>query len=285
MLNYYELPPCPVKVSYGLHWLAIDGYQPSIPQNQPKFRKIASRKSAIKEETDNIITEEVEVKPNDKHIISKELQIYYDSITKSLSSNDDNIIQSCLERIQNDPVIQHLLPYLCLYIKNEVRSNISNINTILMFIRNIFNNTNIYIDNYLHYFIPVLISCIVFNPPIDINYNIDHWKVREDAADLIHLLCQRYGDQYKNIRPRILKILVNTLLNLDMPLSAHYGCITAILKIEKDLKNILPISKKYCKYLYSLAEQNENQKKKTEALKIISLLKQNNMISDNNDQS
>lgn len=278
MLSYYELPPCPVRVSYGLHWLAIDGFQPPIPQNQPKFRKIASRESAIKEETDNIITEEVEVKPNAKHIISKELQLYYDNITKSLLSNDDKIIESCLESVQNDPVIQHLLPYLCVFIKKEIRSNISNIDIILRFIRTIFNNSNIHIDNYLHHFIPSIISCIVFN--ISGN-DIDHWKIREDGADLLNLLCEKFGDQYKNIRPRILKILVNSLLNLNMPLTTHYGCIIAILKIEKNLKNIIPISKKYCKYLYSLAEQNENQTKKIEALKIISLLKEHDMMPSN----
>lgn len=275
ILNY-ELPPCPIKTTYDLHWLAIDGIQPSIPQNQPKFKKVARRDSAIKEETDNIITEEVEVKPNSKHILSKELQMYYDKITKSLLSNESETIQTCLEFIKSDPVIQHLLPYICLFIKKQLRENITNMNIITMiiqFIESIFNNMNIFIDNYLHYFLPVILTCIVYqHSPEDTS--TDHWAIRRRASDLLMILCNRFGKEYKNIRPRVIKTLVHSLLDFNMPLSTHYGCIVGICKIEKNPSLILPHIEIYCKYLNSCIEQNEDQTKKMDALKVMEALKE-----------
>lgn len=67
------LPACPVDYSLSIHWLAVEGVQPAIPQN-PSIEVITKKRKPT-------IAEKVpEVKPVVEHILSRELQLYANSL-------------------------------------------------------------------------------------------------------------------------------------------------------------------------------------------------------------
>jgi transcription initiation factor TFIID subunit 6 len=67
------LPACPIHYSLSIHWLAVEGVQPAIPQN-PSIEVITKKRKPT-------IAEKVpEVKPVVEHILSRELQLYAHSL-------------------------------------------------------------------------------------------------------------------------------------------------------------------------------------------------------------
>jgi transcription initiation factor TFIID subunit 6 len=69
-------PPVAQEPSLGLHWLAVEGVQPAIPQN-PTVKLV--KKDFSKPDQ--------EIPPLVKHVLSKELQLYYERITQSILRN------------------------------------------------------------------------------------------------------------------------------------------------------------------------------------------------------
>jgi transcription initiation factor TFIID subunit 6 len=63
----------------------------------------------------------VTVKPAVKHILSKELQLYFDKITNAIRSPDkDRLARAALNSLSSDPGIHQLLPYLSQFVSDEV---------------------------------------------------------------------------------------------------------------------------------------------------------------------
>ncbi len=57
-----------------------------------------------------------------KHVLSKELQLYYEKIIQALLSNENEIRDAALESIGEDNGLQQLLPYLINFITDQVIS-------------------------------------------------------------------------------------------------------------------------------------------------------------------
>jgi len=93
-LNFNEvmnapLPPCPRDVTLSAHWLAIEGVQPSIRQNPSpehveKMLGESSNNQTKKRKRTSAIDKPAVVKPIVKHVLSKELQLYYENITSAI---------------------------------------------------------------------------------------------------------------------------------------------------------------------------------------------------------
>ena len=55
-----------------------------------------------------------------KHVLSKELQLYYDKIVESIVSENDNISSIAVASLSKDTGIQPLLPYLVQFMTHTV---------------------------------------------------------------------------------------------------------------------------------------------------------------------
>lgn len=68
----------------------------------------------------DFLERKTEVKPMVRHILSKELQLYYEKIVDALLSPDDNELrETAIESIREDHGIQQLLPYLIQFITDQ----------------------------------------------------------------------------------------------------------------------------------------------------------------------
>ena len=140
------------------HWLAIEGVQPSIPQNPttadsrnqelvPKGPGVNPNLAAISG-TDN-----VSVKPQVKHILSKEIQLYFENVCSSLldeASRENQV--AALNSIKSDPGLHQLVPYFVQFIAEKVTHNLTNIfvlEQMLHLTSAMLQNETLYVDSYV----------------------------------------------------------------------------------------------------------------------------------------
>lgn len=94
----------------------------------------------------------MELKPLVKHVLSKELQLYYEKITEALLSLDDDLRGAALESISEDNGLQQLLPYFIQFITDQITENLKNLRTIqsmLLTIEAIIKNQYFFIEPYV----------------------------------------------------------------------------------------------------------------------------------------
>lgn len=117
------------------HWLAIEGVQPAIVQNPTPsdaksdlFNKRIKLDQPSQPVTPGIkagaqptATGAAEVQPLVKHVLSKELQMYYERITSAVLSQDEVLRATAISSLQNDPGLHQLLPYFVQLVAEKVK--------------------------------------------------------------------------------------------------------------------------------------------------------------------
>lgn len=139
--------------NYLAHWLAIEGVQPAIPQNptpidakadlfnkrikldpsatatQPVIPGIKPGSNGAINNTGNASNSQpnnanssngAEIKPLVKHVLSKELQMYYERIVSAVLSQDEVLRATGISSLQNDPGLHQLLPYFVQLVAEKV---------------------------------------------------------------------------------------------------------------------------------------------------------------------
>eukprot|EP01126_Amoeba_proteus_P054869 TRINITY_DN6771_c0_g1_i1.p1 TRINITY_DN6771_c0_g1~~TRINITY_DN6771_c0_g1_i1.p1 ORF type:complete len:302 (+),score=51.23 TRINITY_DN6771_c0_g1_i1:112-1017(+) len=194
------LPKCPREASFQVHWLAIDGVVPNIPQNlEPDDYK-------SKEQT---LQQPVELeKSNIKHVLSPELELYYKKVTMATLAVDRDLdgdlsteespslkmFSMVLKSLSSDSGLHQLVPYFSRFISKGVADNLDNhiqLKALMRISKSLLLNPHIIIEPYLHQLLPAVLTCIVgkqlcLNPFAD-----DHWSLREYSAQLVALVCER----------------------------------------------------------------------------------------------
>lgn len=237
----------PQEATYSAHWLAVEAVQPAIPQNPaPTESRVELLTKKLKTESagkyGDLADRKVEIKPLVKHVLSKELQLYYEKIVEALMNANVNLRDAALESIRDDNGIQQLLPYFVQFITDQMTRNLKNLpllNTMLMVIDAILCNQYFFIEPYLHQFMPPILSCLVARrlceKPED-----DHWSVRHYAAQLMSTLCTKYGANYQTLQPRVTRTLLRAFLDPSKPLTTHFGAIVGLGLLGPDVvKTIL----------------------------------------------
>ncbi|ELA46401.1 hypothetical protein VCUG_02123 [Vavraia culicis subsp. floridensis] len=226
-------PKMPLKPKITSHWLAIEGVQPQIPQNP-----IIMEKPSLKQDPLVTYTEESELKQTTKHVISKELQLYYEKILSFLE--DSEKITLAIECLKTESGIQQLIPYLIQNINEKILKNMESevLSNFILFYHSLLQNEHIFIDPYLHQIIPSLLTCII-------GKRIKNMDIRKLAAETIKYVYDKYSITYDTLGPRIIKTLSKVWLDKDKSEDAHYAAlftlsilstnvISSVIQKEKD---------------------------------------------------
>jgi transcription initiation factor TFIID subunit 6 len=115
-----------------MHWLAIDGVQPAIKEN-PSSEDIEERKRRIKTGSEN---ERVEHKAQVKHLLSKEMQLYYETVVNSVFVGDEKHRSIIFHSLAYDSGLNQLIPYFSKFVADTVPSKVGEI-LISLFLDNI----------------------------------------------------------------------------------------------------------------------------------------------------
>ncbi|KAJ0102142.1 hypothetical protein Patl1_04096 [Pistacia atlantica] len=112
------LPKAPIETSVATHWLAIEGVQLAIPENAPVEAPAAVSDGKRSDYREDGLS--ADIKRPAKHVLSRELQFYFDKI-KQLTVNRSNSIlfRQSLTSLATSSAIQPLVPFFTYFIADE----------------------------------------------------------------------------------------------------------------------------------------------------------------------
>lgn len=94
----------------------------------------------------------MKVKPIVKHILSKELQLYYEKVTATIKAKQEEKVKAVLESIINDAGIHALVPYFAQFVSDEVTHNLKDLQllTYLMYlVRAMLDSIHLHVEPYV----------------------------------------------------------------------------------------------------------------------------------------
>eukprot|EP01114_Cavostelium_apophysatum_P004097 TRINITY_DN14252_c0_g1_i1.p1 TRINITY_DN14252_c0_g1~~TRINITY_DN14252_c0_g1_i1.p1 ORF type:complete len:419 (+),score=46.85 TRINITY_DN14252_c0_g1_i1:78-1334(+) len=244
------LPKCPRDSSLASHWLAIEGVQPQIPQNPPPVQAETQASPTKKKKPSGTSR----VRPLVKHVLSKELQLYYEKVALIMRGNDNAQIDDAIESLSNDPGLNPLLPYFIQFVSDEVTHNLTNLALLFHLMRMLMallRSSYFNVEPYLHQMMPPILTCLVGRQLCENPTTQDHWGLRDYSAKLLSTICKTYGNSYASLQPRTQKTLLKALLDLSKPLATHYGAIVGITALGPQTVEaiLLPNTKLYLQWL------------------------------------
>ncbi|KAJ9182595.1 hypothetical protein P3X46_006575 [Hevea brasiliensis] len=271
------LPKAPLDTSVKVHWLAIEGVQPAIPENAPVEALAASsdgKKSEYKE--DGL---PVDVKLPVKHVLSKELQLYFDKITElTIKKSGSILFKQALVSLATDSGLHPLLPYFTYLIADEVARNLNNFSVLFALMRvaqSLLQNPHIHVEPYLHQLMPSIVTCLVAKR-LGNRFSDNHWELRNFTANLVASICKRFGHVYHNLQPRVTRTLLHAFLDPTKSLPQHYGAVQGLAALGPNVVRllILPNLEPYLLLLEPemLLEKQKNEIKRLEAWRVYGAL-------------
>lgn len=241
------LPKIPRDTTFTAHWLAVEGVQPSIPQNptsaesrtQELLPKGPGANPALAALAGN---DNLSFKPAVKHILSKELILYFNKIQSALldETPDEEVArlrEAALESVRSDPGIQQLLPYFANVISHHITHNMEDTFVLRQMINlcgAIIVNPTIFVDPYASSLSQAVLTCLLgrkIGTEMGQDALKEQYHVRELCASLLAQIGRKYGKSNAYLRPKLVRTCLKFFLDPDKPPASHYGAITGIAKI------------------------------------------------------
>ena len=148
------------------HWLAVEGVQPSIPQN-PTAADSRNMELVSKGPNNSTLAAmggngNVAVKPLVKHVLSKELQLYFEKVCGAfLDDSSEEYRTSGYSSLREDPGLHQLVPYFVQFIAEKVTHSLKDIfvlTQVMHMSEALVQNKSLYVDPYVSDFSPSLFS-------------------------------------------------------------------------------------------------------------------------------
>lgn len=243
------LPKVPREMSFTAHWLAVEGVQPSIPQNPtqadqrgqellPKGPGGANQTLAAVSGADG-----ASVKPLVKHVLSRELQLYFERITSAIltdtsgnNSSSNEYRTAAFASLRSDPGIHQLVPYFVQFIADKVTHSLKSLSTLtqtLTLTAALLDNPSLYLAPYVPALVPSVLTCLLAKhlgaPATD--GTTTHFALREYAASLLSTIARRYGASSSTLKPRIARSCLKHFLDPHKPFGSHYGAVLGLTMI------------------------------------------------------
>lgn len=231
--------------------------QPSIPQNPlpSEVRALPPQvRGSQKSHSVSTLATDVEVKPLVKHVISKELQLYFDRVVEALITTPDDSAEAntaslrniALNSLRNDPGLHQLVPYIVQFVQEQLsenlKSNVDIVHTMLEVIHAIISNDTIHIEPYIHQIMPCLLTPLLSKKVGSSSSTSDpkqSFAIRDFAASLLNKICDTYSDTYYSLKPRVTRTLLKGFMDPNRSVPSWYGAIIGIKGLGPDVIRVV----------------------------------------------
>ncbi|KAG8529745.1 uncharacterized protein KY384_005226 [Bacidia gigantensis] len=277
------LPKVPREITFTAHWLAVEGVQPSIPQNpttaESRNQELAPKGANV---NPNLAAmsggDNVTVKPLVKHVLSKELQQYFEKVCGALLDDGNNDYRvAALASVGSDPGLHQLVPYFVQFIAEKVTHSTRDISVLTQMMElthSMLSNKSLFLDPYIASLVPPILTCLVGRNLGTPNDPLSSYSLRQTAASLLRLIAKRYSKTSHMLKPRLARTCLKYFLDPTKPLGSQYGGmigLQAVGGVEVTRALIVPNLREYEGLLRDAIEGNDDGKRK-EAEMIVSAL-------------
>ena len=208
------LPTAPLEPTLAVHWLAVDGVQPSAAQN-PAPSATAKRRRT------------------EAGALSSEQRLYYERVTAAVCGPDEVLRRETLRGLSAG-VQQQLVPYFAHFVAAEVPQQVHNLpvlSALMAVAQCLVASEHLDAEAFLHRLLPAILTCCVgrhlgLSPTATTTE--DHWAVRAHCAALVGHVCRRYGELYPNVPARITQTLATAFADPRRALTTRYGALTGL---------------------------------------------------------
>ncbi|EDN02692.1 hypothetical protein I7I51_07692 [Histoplasma capsulatum] len=237
------LPRVPREITFTAHWLAVEGVQPTIPQNPTgadsrNLELVSKGPNANANLAAMSGHDNVTVKPLVKHILSKELQLYFEKVcTAFLDELNDEYRLSAFSSLKDDPGLHQLVPYFVQFISEKVTHSLKDLfvlTQVMHMTEALIQNKTLYVDPYVPSLIPPVLTCLLgrqLGTSTGAADHLEHFALRDLAASLISMIARKYSHSSHTLRPRLARTFLRDFLDPGKPLGTHYGAIIGLQSI------------------------------------------------------
>lgn len=214
------LPRCPLAPELNLHWLAVHGVQPRIPENPI------------------VVVVDEDSQPTD---LPKEMQLFYTRATASILSLDKSTLRAVFQSFENDSGLQELLPFFSLFIYRQIKNTTRSLPLLTCLVqatRSLIANPHLRHEFHLHQLVPVILTCAI-GANLSESAADDHWELRQAASETIAMIVKRYRDTVSDLQPRVCKTYMEGF-GPQKSLVSVYGSIIGLTKLGHSvIRNLL----------------------------------------------
>lgn len=238
------LPKVPRDMTFTAHWLAIEGVQPTIPQNPApaeaaRSTDLVPKGPGANQHLSATAGNDVAVRPQVKHVLSKEMQLYFDHVCQALldESNEEYRL-AALSSLKSDPGLHQLVPYFINFVAEKVTHNLKSLfilTQMLHLIASLLENPHLHLAPYIASMIPPVLTCLIgkrlgpANAPLD-GPRPAHYALRDHAASIMLVLTKhKFTETTPSLKPRLARTLVKSFLSTTpQPMGTYYGSILGL---------------------------------------------------------
>lgn len=189
-----------------------------------------------------------------KHILSKEIQLYFENVCSALLDEGNHESQvAALESIKTDPGLHQLVPYFVQFIADKITHDLTNLfvlEQMMHLTSSMLQNETIYVDPYVcsllpknnpqtrlisipqvASLVPPVLTCLVGRHLGSPTEPLSHYTLRNTAAALLGAITQKYSKSSHALRPRLARTCLKHFLDPTKPLATNYGGILGLQKI------------------------------------------------------
>ncbi|KAK0727771.1 TAF6-like protein [Lasiosphaeria miniovina] len=239
------LPKVPRDMSFTAHWLAVEGVQPSIPQN-PTTAETSSKELLPKGPGAHPAlaalagNDNVSFRPSVKHVISKELILYFDKIQAAILDDDPDeektrLREAALESVRSDPGLHQLLPYFVNFITNQVTHRLDDLfvlRQMMELAEALIQNPNTFVEFYASALSAPVLTCLMSRKLGATEEGTDsvrdQYQLRELSASLLGTIAKKYSKANALLRPKLTRTCLKNFLDPSRSPAVLYGAISGL---------------------------------------------------------